>query len=844
MKSRGWKKLGIILSVLAIIVILIIVIVPKFINLNRYNGLITAEVQKAVGGKVNLGHLSWGISNGIWLEADGFSITDATAFPGDIRLSRIYTKISIPALFTKTILANELLLEGSEVKLRIESSTAGKAIPAPQEAKTKSETSPPGAPLTEERVTKPEELPEDGTKPAGFQLPVKIEIRRLSVKVERFELNDALTLPGQTQVHVFSDVDIGATHIVPGEEMAFNFALHDTATSGLGKLTGQGTFSGLTDTFTLENPNLNVKAALTALHADAIKPYLKNTLLKNQLDGSLSLDVNYEGDLIANQRAQGVIDLSRMTYTNPSLFEKALPAGQKTTLTYQVKLNPHAIDIEKLTLKLGKLSLDASADVHNWTTNPVITNARFSSDVSLRDLIPLVPWKKMGESAKLVKEMFLAGGNLNIADLILPDINLSKLPKDPKDLLPKVKLSASFDDITVPSLQSMPKIEAITGRVNLENDVLTADIIHAVVGPLSLPTVSVHATNISGSPKVGLIAKGPLKVAATSDAQIEKLLFKYGLKSLTGSADIDMKADFDQRRPKSWVANGSLMIEGVRAETHPEAVVMENLRGKVKLNLKLLYKRGVIKKYNFNFAIDDGRIATKGSADLRDLDRIKFVVNPDIKALQLNTVAPLFGFEKSPISGPLTLSGRLRGHTGSTKTLLKSLAGKLNADLGPGRLNKIGPLGETFAKLFSLVKVQNLLFGRLGKDLEDKGVPYHKVTARTSFDKGVMHLKRAKLQSDAMDATSRGSIDLVNQKLDINAHLKPLATVDKAFHFIPLIGKAAQHITEIQIDIEGSLAGPKIHAAPIKKTGNTIEDEAKEPGDILKGFGKELKKIF
>jgi hypothetical protein len=690
--------------------------------------------------------------------------------------------------------------------------------------------------------------------------------------------------------------------------------------------------------------------------------------------------------------------------------------------------------------------------------------------VSLRDLIPLVPWKKMGESAKLVKETFFAGGNLNIADLTLPDINLSKLAKDPKHLLPNVKLTASFDDITVPSLQSLPKIEALTGRVNLENDVLTADNLRAVVGPLSLPAVSIHATNISGNPKVGLIAKGPLKVAATSDAQIEKLLLKYGLKSLTGSADIDMRAEFDQRKPKSWVANGSLMIKGVRAETHPEAVVMENLKGNLnfsrkktmtvtaeditaqinrapvrlsgklinigspemlvsakayarkldlahlakllpalkdmklggtldmdldvhvpyaapgksrldgtltannirfelaandltvekgnseikltgkrariksmtvhvngqklavsgkfsnpvkpkakllitspdlnldrllprqkaekpaskpskekgvqtqkkpapaskpgkaelppfarkltadiqvtadqgqfkgmqfqKLILNLLYKRGVIKNYNLKFAVDEGRIATKGSADLRNLDRIKFVVNPDIKALQLDTVAPLFGYEKSPISGPLTLNGRLRGHTGSTKALLKSLVGKLNADLGPGLLNKIGPLGETFAKLLSLIKVQNLLFGRMGADLNDEGVPYHQIRAQAAFGKGVMNLTRAHLQSDAIDVKSQGSIDFANQRLDMGAYLKPMATIDKALHLIPIVGQAAQAVTEIQIEIEGSLADPKIHAAPIKQIGDNIEDEAKEPGDILKGFGKELKKIF
>ena len=44
------------------------------------------------------------------------------------------------------------------------------------------------------------------------------------------------------------------------------------------------------------------------------------------------------------------------------------------------------------------------------------------------------------------------------------------------------------------------------------------------------------------------------------DKQLEKLLLEYGLKSLAVSAEIDMSADFDQRKPKDWTATGSLVF--------------------------------------------------------------------------------------------------------------------------------------------------------------------------------------------------------------------------------------------------------------------------------------------
>jgi uncharacterized protein involved in outer membrane biogenesis len=66
-KSTRWKKVGILLAIVLAVVIAAALIIPQFFDLNRYNGLITSELQKAMGGEVTLGQLSWGISNGVWL---------------------------------------------------------------------------------------------------------------------------------------------------------------------------------------------------------------------------------------------------------------------------------------------------------------------------------------------------------------------------------------------------------------------------------------------------------------------------------------------------------------------------------------------------------------------------------------------------------------------------------------------------------------------------------------------------------------------------------------------------------------------------------------------------------
>ncbi len=1300
MKSKTKKRLGISLIILLILIVVGIFTLPKLIDPNNYHDLIVKNMKEAIGGEISLGHMSWGIANGVWLEVDGFSIVNAPDIPGDVKLSRIYANAAVLPLLTKKVVLKKVLIESPELKIKLEPGTA-----------------------KNEQDTKDAAVADD-TEYTGFKLPVEIEIGQLTVEVNRLEIDDAMTLPGQTLVHIFTDVDLAATNVVLGEEMAFNLSLRDEAASGLGEIKAQGTFSGLTNTFTLENPNLKVKAELTGLHTNAFKPYLKDSPLEKSIDGSVSMEVNYEGDLSKKHHLEGELDLSKLTYTDTTMWDAPLP-GQKTTLTFRATLDPKDITVEKMALILGDLSLSVQADVKDWDKDPVIKNTEVSFDLPLVELIPLVPWKslgenadlirsklegggkissnkvvlpdialsefppnvddmlpkiemvaqlvgitvqpfpeglkleningtihlvngvaqlkgfqsqfgsttlpelsakisnllenpkieasiigqlkvnetfneeygktirdlgleklagaaevdltlvldsarsedfqvqgniglrdmlvktahspallqglnadiaitpevadlsqfsstvslkagatspkeqfnlefkgriddwrrnpaitihglktspiflsllasmvpwdKLGESAKPVKEILVSGGTLTIEDLALPKIDLSKPPKDPTRLIPKVKLVAIFDDITVPSMKkTLPRVEGITGSLNLENDTLTADKVSAKVGPLSLPTINLHAKNLSTKPKVTLSAKGPIKVAAASNEEVKKLLKEYGFKSLTGSADVDMKAEFDQAKPKSWTANGSLILKGIHAESHPAGVTMDNLTGGIKfnrkqtmditvedvktminkapvqvsgkflrigspkmlvttkistkqlnlahlgallptlkefklsglldmnvsahvpydtptntrlngtltaknagfqlassdllikkantkieltgqdakiksmalivndqqvslsgqisnpvepkvqllitspnldigrlipaekadkptskptkgkegkkepapakkagktelppmarkltadiqvkvdqgryrklqfqkLNVTLHYVRGVVENYELiMFGPKNGQLKTKGSLDLRDLDHIAFVEDHDIQNLDLENIASVYKIEKLPITGPLSLKGQLKGHTGNAKELLGSLDGHLNMKMGPGHLKEVGKLGGLFSKIFSMASLQSIFSGRMLEDLSGDGIRYNIINADTTITKGSL-VNKIHLGSDAMNVDSEGTIDLVNETIKTKALLEPLATVNKALDFVPILGKAAGDLIKVRIDIEGPLENPKIQTSQVKQVGTAVKSVGEGTGDFFKGIGKGIKGLF
>jgi uncharacterized protein involved in outer membrane biogenesis len=1060
MKRRSWKKFGIVLGILAIILLVVIVVLPLFMDLNRYNGLIVSEIQEAVGGRASLGHLSWGISNGIWLEADGFSSVDATAFPADLKLSRIYAKVSILPLLTKKIVLKKVLLEGSEVNIRLAPSTARKPASTAQKAKTPiKEGSQPATPQAEASGTEVSDSTADGPTGSGFQLPLAIEIEQLAVEIGRLELDDALTLPGQTQERVFSDVDLAATNLVTGKEMAFTIALRDKDASGLGELKAQGTFAGLTESLTLKNPKLTMKLKLSALHTDAIKPYLRNSPLAQRLAGNVSLAVNYEGDLISNHRAAGDIDLSLITYSDPSLWD-APPTGAGTTVTYVVNLNPDALMVEKLALKLGKLSLKASGEVHNWHKDPLIKNVKFSSDLPLPELIPLMPWKLLGQNAAILRPILESGGKIVVEQAVLPAFDPAKPPATVEAFLTGINMTAQVSGVSVQSLPDLPKIEGATGRIKFEKGVLTATDMRTRLGLLSLPSlpdVSIRVTHITEGPKVTVRAKGPLQIEASSDAIAAKLLMAHGLKSLSGSVVVDMSADFDLRKPKSWVANGSFIFKGVRAETYPKSVVMDNLKGNVKFNrnktlnitaqditaqinqapvrlsgkllkvgtpnpvvaakaftkqldlahlvelmpalkrtglagkldmdldvhipyatptkgrlngtlatknvrfklasydvkngdieltlagntakidrlqirvndlalaakgritnpvepdiflaadmpnldidrllppaksekksskvppkeetrvaqkaelpsiarkatadlqfkarqgrykgikfenLKLdaVYENGVVKQYYLKFGIDDGRFATNGSADLRDLERVEFVLRPKVTSLRLEKVAPVLGIEQLPISGPISLVGQMRGRTGTTRDLLASLEGDLKTEMGPGLLTKIGKAGEIILKILTMTSVKSILSRRMIDDLDGGGLPYHTIKAGTTFSKGNLVLNNFSFVSDAMNMHSQGSINLVDERMNIKAELEPFTAADKVFGMVPVLGEHVEKKIGIDLHLKGSLDNPEIGVVLVEGVVDAVKGAKKKSGTILKGFTDFLKK--
>ena len=157
-----------------------------------------------------------------------------------------------------------------------------------------------------------------------------------------------------------------------------------------------------------------------------------------------------------------------------------------------------------------------------------------------------------------------------------------------------------------------------------------------------------------------------------------------------------------------------------------------------------------------------------------------------------NQLASLLDTDKISVHAPLTMTGRLQGRTGSTKDLLASLRGNLEAEAGPGRIPDIGPAGNALFKLLSFVNVQQIFSRNKFDDMAKEGIPFDSLTYQATFQDGTMGVNKLRLLSPALYMDVDGNIYLVKQRLDMNAEIEFMGPVDKVLGLVPILGKSCR----------------------------------------------------
>jgi uncharacterized protein YhdP len=203
--------------------------------------------------------------------------------------------------------------------------------------------------------------------------------------------------------------------------------------------------------------------------------------------------------------------------------------------------------------------------------------------------------------------------------------------------------------------------------------------------------------------------------------------------------------------------------------------------------------------------------------------------------LTLERIAPLLGIPHLSASGPVSMSGQVQGKTGNAKDLLASLHGRLENQMGPGKISRIGRGGEMIARLISLTSWRGILTGSVFENFAKNGLPYQRISVQANFQNGNMDVNNFQFESNAMNVSAQGRINLLEEQMDVRASLKPLSMLSTAIGFVPLVGKVAASLTEIQFTVSGPWMDPRVSIIPGQGIADSIQDQARGVGSRLGG---------
>ncbi len=211
--SKPVKIVGIVVA----IVIVLLLIIPFFINADSFRPMLQSKAQEALGRNVQIGKLDFSLFSGA-LSADGVTIADDPKFSNAPFITAKSLKVSVdvmPLIFSKELHVNSIKLEDPQVALISNaegrwnySSLGGNAAqpaPTPAQAAQKPAQKAP-APSAE--------------KPAESSSNYAVD--EIDISNGKISISE---VPAKQPTIVYSDVDLTLKKFAPGSKMPFTISL-------------------------------------------------------------------------------------------------------------------------------------------------------------------------------------------------------------------------------------------------------------------------------------------------------------------------------------------------------------------------------------------------------------------------------------------------------------------------------------------------------------------------------------------------------------------------------------------------------------------------------------------
>lgn len=578
---------------------------------------------------------------------------------------------------------------------------------------------------------------------------------------------------------------------------------------------------------------------------------------KLALSGASTLRLAGDGFTSA-YNLSGEWNLTPAAYSYPDLVNK--PAGRVNHLSFKGSINKREARLSSLQYTLPPMTLTATAD-YRFAGKRRLGFTISSNPFQLGETAPMLPplakyqpkgtirAEIRGESSQNDLKDISWGGSVSLSAAsfkppgdIKPVSNLTGTVRFSGTTLETSQLEARLGSSTIYARGSLsgfrnPTLNLVFSSPSLDlNDLGLRPpngelSVKKVQGNLSLKEGDIQIKSLAGQVNNSLLTlKGTVHDIRNPEIDLAVTSPRLDLD------DIILLTTLRRGTKGAGPAPKVMLKASVHADTgRVKNMEFTRLRAGVQLEDRILYLQPL------ELSLFGGKFSGRGRVDFGSNGSPRYQVGYSLERVSAEQLLRAMEVKHGLVTGTMSAQGELTAK-GEKAAVLKSTAlGNAKLTFEDGTLKKFSVL----SKIFSILNVSQLLKFQL-PDMVSGGMPYNEITASLAIRDGIVSTSDLFIESDAMNISAVGKVDLVKEELDLTVGVQPLQTVDKVVSRIPIVGwiltGRERGLITAYFEAKGKWDDPAVTAIPVKSMAKGVFDIFKRvfqlPGKLITDTGE------
>lgn len=531
----------------------------------------------------------------------------------------------------------------------------------------------------------------------------------------------------------------------------------------------------------------------------------------------------------------GEWDLTTAAYAYNDLLKK--PAKKPNSISFQgLVFNKEGMRLNSLRYNLAPLNLSLAAGYRYGDSRSTVIDL-FTNRFQVQEIAPLIPrlparYQAAGtiqtalhaeppadkpDSLTCNGTVTISGGSFKPDGNIRPVTAINGTVSIDKRNMESSRLTARIGDSQISGKGSVsgfgtPEIRAVFASplFDLQNIGLrppqgTARIAN-LAGNIALSGNNLTISSLSGQLNNSVMAvKG--SVQELKNPRIDIALNVRHLEV----EDLLLIAALEPEKPATSPPSQPSLKATVTAETGKvRGIPFEKLNGVVMYENRILYLQPVDATIAGGKLNGTARIDTGATGPNRRIQASYRLEKASAEQLMRD-----IGVEKQVVKGKLSINGELTAKGDTIAEIKRTSLGSAHLLIEDGSLNRFA----TLSKIFSVLNVSQLLRLKF-PEMVSGGMPFTRITATFAIKDGIASTNDLFVDSEAMNISVVGSLNMPRNEIDATVGVKPLQTIDKVVSSIPIVGWILtgkdKALLTAYFEIKGKADDPSVNVLPVK----------------------------